>query len=120
MAVYIYSPAVPILPISQFLNTQNTSKPWNISILATQKRKVKAVSAGNRNLKIKLRLWDMLQIFRLALCFIVGRGHDPADHLNNYEMLVFLCYSCGLQKPFTLEKFNRIGGVMTPPYEYIV
>ena len=62
----------------------------------------------------------MLQIFRLALCFIVGRGHDPADHLNNYEMLVFLCYSCGLQKPFTLEKFNRIGGVMTPPYEYVV
>ena len=61
-----------------------------------------------------------ISVYRSVLYSFVGRGHDPADHLNNYEMFVFLRYSCGLQKPFPLKKFNRIGGVMTPPYEYVV
>jgi hypothetical protein len=30
-----------------------------------------------------------ISVYRSVRYSFVGRGHDPADHLNNYEMFVF-------------------------------
>ena len=59
-------------------------------------------------------------VYRSVRYSFVGRGHDPADHLNNDEMFVFCAILAVCKSLLRSKKFNRIGGVMTPPYEYVV